>query len=75
MLIAIGLIAASGVIMRWKASHVVHPFFSQPVAYEMSPLMTTVSTRPSAVASSTRVTVWFAESASPMSATKAVLKG
>jgi hypothetical protein len=38
----------------------------------MSPLMTTESTRPSAVASSTRVTVWLAELASPMSATKAV---
>jgi len=41
----------------------------------MSPLMTTESTRPSAVASSTRVTVWLAELASPMSATKAVWYG
>ena len=64
-----GTVAASGDAIRQYSSHVVQPVASQPVAYEMSPLMTTWSTSPSAVASSTRVTVALAESASPMSAT------
>ena len=73
MFTAQGLMAASGAAMRWKASHVPQPPDSQPLAYEMSPEMMTLSI--SSTEASTCVMVLFASPFSPMSATMAKVYG